>query len=328
MPPRISANQRALSSWRAPLTFFIVLALLEALVFGVAAASPPQFRTTVIMLSVAIAGGSAALASWLALRRTYFTTIDIEGTRTPQTITSSRTEAQEGTAERVVRKLFGNADVADVLKGRKELALVLTAGVATYPLLLVPFGQSLYVVGFVGTLFLFFSGYMWWFFATIVYVESKSQYKRNYCNGLEGLVKLVRLELPSRCHYGDSHNIKITAVPGSKNKSNYLEIELQAAGMSIRGDYKQRQSLNSLTLSYRWNANFSKAGTHVVNVLFREVDASGGVVRLAAAKECLIRVLTLDRQYGPSLIIAIATIITLGYTMRSDITTVLHGFGV
>lgn len=287
-------------------------------------------------LIIGLIGTSAVFLLWGFLRRTYLTTLDLQGNNAITFPKSREVLPQEGVYERTAKRVFSPLSVEDVVGLRGTAAILYTIMGGLSLLIIVPVDTL--VPPTTPVLQSFFSGlvlvflvactYLWFYFASVVYVESESRHTQDYCPDLQGLVGVARLELPKRCHRGDSHNIAVTAIPDAKNQSNYLEIELQAAGMDVSGDEKQRQSLNSPELLYRWNANFSKGGTHIVNVLFRELDSSGAVIRYAAMQEYVLRVVTLYRQYGPSLVIAVATIATLAYTMRGDLTTVLHGFGV
>jgi hypothetical protein len=113
------------------------------------------------------------------------------------------------------------------------------------------------------------------------------------CNG--------EMKLPSRVYEGDSQNISIELRPrfhypstdseylrvrnvGASTTVNlsfnrditqqqYLEAELLSAGLTIEGDKKQRQSLNSRELLYRWNAFFPNSGNHSVAFVFRLIGS-------------------------------------------------------
>ncbi len=281
-------------------------------------------------------GAFVALLLWGFLRRTYLTTSELQGNNASTFPKNSEVLPQKSLYERTSKKVFGSISSEEAVGLRRTVAFLYTLVVVisvpgivlldAYVPPTAPVLQSIFAG--LGYIVLVFCAYLWFYFATVVYVESESQHTRECCPALHGLIGVARLELPRRCHRGDSHNITIEGIPDAKNPSNYLEIELQAAGMDVSGDEKQRQSLSSPKLYYRWNANFSKAGTHIVNVLLRELDATGQVIRYVEMKEYMIRVVTLYRQYGPSLIIAIATLVTLAYSMRGDLTTVLHSFGV
>lgn len=300
----------------------LLLLVLIGLVLNVV---PHELRTTITALIIGIIGTSAVFLLWDFLRRTYLITLDIQGNLALTLPKSHDVLPRKGIYERTAKRVFSSLPIEDIAGLRKTVVLLYTIMVGLL-LIISVFADTLKTPAI--PVFLFACSYLWFYFATVVYVETESRHSQDYSPALQGLIGVARVELPKRCHRGDSHNIAITAMPDTKNPSNYLEIELQAAGMDIGGDEKQRQSLSFPKLFYRWNANFSKAGTHIVNVLFRELDGSGEVIRCAEMKEYVIRVVTLYRQYGPSLIIAIATIVTLAYTMRGDLTTVLHGFGV
>lgn len=56
------------------------------------------------------------------------------------------------------------------------------------------------------------------------------------------------------------------------NGKQFLEIELQAAGLEVDGDKKQKQKLTSENITYHWNCAFMNSGNHVITLIFRLVD--------------------------------------------------------
>lgn len=101
------------------------------------------------------------------------------------------------------------------------------------------------------------------------------------CSELKDLVNKAKFEIPLRCRLGDSHNLKIEIECSSETRRNplrNLEIELQAAGMNVNGDLKQNQRLDVVSTSYLWNCNYSNAGKHIVNLIFREKDGFDNLV--------------------------------------------------
>ena len=99
-------------------------------------------------------------------------------------------------------------------------------------------------------------------------------------------------------------------MPASTDPADYVEAELQAAGMQVIGDLKQRLPVSSLKLLFFWNCNFATPGSHMVNVLLRVTNSQGEVKKELFRKTYEVRVMTLLRQYGPSIITAAIAILT------------------
>jgi hypothetical protein len=72
----------------------------------------------------------------------------------------------------------------------------------------------------------------------------------------------------------------------------FLEIELLAAGLTVDGEKRQRQSLALQTLSYRWNGYFPNSGNHTLALMLRVVCPSGAIE--LGAIEHTIKVAKLD----------------------------------
>lgn len=157
--------------------------------------------------------------------------------------------------------------------------------------------------------------------------------------------------LPMKVYVGDSHSISINLKPtfgtlqtGAKpfrtqdtksgksvavqilrdgSLQQFLEIELLAAGLEVGGEKKQRQTLTSQTLSYRWNCYFPNSGNHTLSLILRLVSPSG-TIELGAIQHS-IKVVKLDhltqRQVG--LIASLAGIVSGGIAIAE----VLHQLG-
>lgn len=312
-----------------------------------------QFRSILLGLTLALYGICAVFLFWFLQRRVFFATVDMKASPTSHIPISSTEEIQKRMIDRVINKLFADFSVDDVVIGRTKVLRDTIAFAGAYFLaiaisLILEIFQSLLslitspgsvvtlsmsrfsgvLIGAVFLLILVMLNYLWFYVGSVMYIESKEQHTDDHCPALTGLIEAARLELPRRCHLGDSNNITVTAFSDSGTKFNYLEVELMAAGMDISGDSKQRQRLDRPVLTFEWNVNFSKAGTHVYNILFRELDGLGQVIQHIETKKYTARVVTLYRQYGPSLVIAVVTIITLLYTMRGDLSSLLQGLGV
>ncbi len=109
-------------------------------------------------------------------------------------------------------------------------------------------------------------------------------------------------ELPKKIYEGDSCNISVrlrrmSTIPSEEpvetfhvkesessktirlnlhnnnDTEQFLEVEFQAAGLKIDGDRKQRQKLSSENIVFYWNCAFMTSGTHMLNMIFRIVDA-------------------------------------------------------
>lgn len=74
----------------------------------------------------------------------------------------------------------------------------------------------------------------------------------------------------------DHRDGKVVAISIATDEQvqEYLEIELYAAWMTVDGDKKQRQLLQSNKLQYRWNCHFANSGEHVLNLVVRHFTAS------------------------------------------------------
>lgn len=126
------------------------------------------------------------------------------------------------------------------------------------------------------------------------------------------------------CHKGDSHNIYLKVKPVNASGSDYLEAELQAAGVKICGELTQRRPMASQELPFFWNCNFETPGTHLVNLLLRVTTKEGEVKRDVLRKSHEIQVITLYRQYGTTLVTTIVTVLT--YLVSLNINNVASAF--
>jgi len=157
--------------------------------------------------------------------------------------------------------------------------------------------------------------------------------------------------LPMKVYVGDSHSISINLEPifgilqtgaeplhiqdTKSGKSvavqilrdgslqQFLEIELLAAGLEVGGEKKQRQTLTSQTLSYRWNCYFPNSGNHTLSLILRLVSPSG-TIELGAIQHS-IKVVKLDHltQRQVWLIASLAGIVSGGLAIAE----VLHQLG-
>lgn len=105
--------------------------------------------------------------------------------------------------------------------------------------------------------------------------------------------------IPLKVYQGDSYNITLNLHPSIRAAINsegkiranrqgddklnitlsvsgtakqHLEVEMVAAGFTVAGELKQKQSLLSDTLNYQWNCFFEKSGTHSFALVFRVVE--------------------------------------------------------
>lgn len=82
-----------------------------------------------------------------------------------------------------------------------------------------------------------------------------------------------------KCHKDDSHNICLKVTPAGNHKctreSDYLEAELQAAGVKVHGEPTQRKLMASPEFLFFWNCNFETPGTHLINLLLRVMTKEG-----------------------------------------------------
>ncbi len=124
--------------------------------------------------------------------------------------------------------------------------------------------------------------------------------------------------IPLKVYQGDSHNITITLQPirkqplenpitvkaqkqGDKvnfalalsNKTEFLEIEMIAAGFSFDGDKKQRQPMIANSLRYQWNCLFEKSGVHIFAFIFRVIDDSGVTMQIGQVEQT-VKVVQID----------------------------------
>lgn len=157
--------------------------------------------------------------------------------------------------------------------------------------------------------------------------------------------------LPMKVYVGDSHSISINLKPifgilqtGAEplriqdtesgklvavqilrdgSLQQFLEIELLAAGLEVGGEKKQRQTLTSETLSYRWNCYFPNSGNHTLSLILRLVSPSG-TIELGAIQHS-IKVVKLDHltQRQVWLIASLAGIVSGGLAIAE----VLHQLG-
>lgn len=77
----------------------------------------------------------------------------------------------------------------------------------------------------------------------------------------------------------------------------FIEIELQAAGLSVDGTKTQCQRLTSTNLSYYWNCHFPNSGNHEINFIIRckkNEDFSINLGRISHE----VKVLQLDHLTG------------------------------
>jgi len=179
-------------------------------------------------------------------------------------------------------------------------------------------------------LFFYFMLGVWDYCNAVIQSEHLTRHFFEFCPELNDTLLNARITMPFRINVGDSRNIAIEshAASGSKNTSDYLEVELQAAGMNINGDFKQHQQLNSSKLHYLWNCNFATAGNHSINVLLRLLSVSGDVKRDLTTREYTINAISLYRQYAPTIILAFVSVLSLLYLMKTDIITAIHSLGI
>ena len=114
------------------------------------------------------------------------------------------------------------------------------------------------------------------------------------------------VSLPARIYHGNSHNIIVELVPtfeGSETSNEihgirildnkgaelincsftgsidncFLQIELQAAALTIAGDQKQNQTLFSNKLSYSRNCTFNQSATHQIVFVVRLMTPGGEI---------------------------------------------------
>lgn len=105
--------------------------------------------------------------------------------------------------------------------------------------------------------------------------------------------------IPLKVYQGDSYNITLNLRPSVRAATNsegkiratrqdddklnitlsvsgtakqHLEVEMIAAGFTVAGELKQKQSLISDTLNYQWNCFFEKSGTHSFAFVFRVIE--------------------------------------------------------
>jgi hypothetical protein len=100
-------------------------------------------------------------------------------------------------------------------------------------------------------------------------------------------------------------------LPTSTNPEDYAEAELQAPGMKMGGDLKQRLPTSFSKRLFFWDCNFATSGRYMVNVLSRLTNAQGEVKRELLRKTYEVHVITIFRRYGPGLITTAIALFTL-----------------
>jgi hypothetical protein len=108
-----------------------------------------------------------------------------------------------------------------------------------------------------------------------IYVVSRDS--RNLIDYAEAL-------LPKRVHVGDAQSIffdltrsEVCAegeIDGAHQLNNHLEIEIQAAGLSVDGDKKVTACETSALSTSTWNCSFPTAGTQAINLLISVIQPS------------------------------------------------------
>jgi hypothetical protein len=118
--------------------------------------------------------------------------------------------------------------------------------------------------------------------------------------------------VPKKVYVGDTHNLTVRLSPAIRTESGeliqltdpnsdsdflkyfsltvgthigtvgaqsgkHLETELLAAAVTIDGEKKQRQSLDSPNLQFSWNCFFENSGNHSINLILRLIDGSNTV---------------------------------------------------
>ncbi len=212
------------------------------------------------------------------------------------------------------------------------------------------------VSGVVGSIYLLIKGHIW---AVLILLlvplllrrrwKCEEQYER--CEPCRRVEYVGEAALPMKVYVGDSHSISINLKPtfgipqtGAEplriqdtksgklvtvqilrdgSLQQFLEIELLAAGLEVGGEKKQRQTLTSQTLSYRWNCYFPNSGNHTLSLILRLVSPSG-TIELGAIQHS-IKVVKLDHltQRQVWLIASLAGIVSGGLAIAE----VLHQLG-
>lgn len=162
---------------------------------------------------------------------------------------------------------------------------------------------------------------MWWFNTDRAIFRRRLKNAVVYCSGLQGFFavkKTNQILLPLICHSGDSHNLSVSidlsnadSKTAAQSDAKYMEIELQAAGLNVNGDFKQRQPLTSSIATYLWNCNFANAGNHVINLVYRIVDKSHDVKQDLGSTSFNVQAIRLYRQYGFAIFAAVTTVVSL-----------------
>jgi hypothetical protein len=111
-----------------------------------------------------------------------------------------------------------------------------------------------------------------------VYVETVGKH-------LQGLIDNGVAVLPKRVRVGDSHSIlldlklsesivkRASGTDGSCESSDYLEANLQAAGLNVDGESRQRICEDSPLPTTIWNCSFPSSGIQTINLLIDEVKS-------------------------------------------------------
>jgi hypothetical protein len=86
---------------------------------------------------------------------------------------------------------------------------------------------------------------------------------------LEPSAFLLPHEFDEGARPGEAKVPLLLKVPLPKGREAYLEAELLAAGVEVRGDMKQQQPLSQSVLTYRWNCYFKDSGRLTVTLVFR-----------------------------------------------------------
>lgn len=218
------------------------------------------------------------------------------------------------------------------------------------------------VSGVVGSIYLLIKGHIWAVLILLLVplllrrtmrLECKDRIfdLREPCEPYRRVEYVGEAALPMKVYVGDSHSISINLKPifgilqtgaeplriqdTKSGKSvavqilrddslqQFLEIELLAAGLEVGGEKKQRQTLISQTLSYRWNCYFPNSGNHTLSLILRLVSPSG-TIELGAIQHS-IKVVKLDHltQRQVWLIASLAGIVSGGLAIAE----VLHQLG-
>ncbi|HLV99410.1 MAG TPA: hypothetical protein VKT82_12120 [Ktedonobacterales bacterium] len=81
--------------------------------------------------------------------------------------------------------------------------------------------------------------------------------------------------LPTLPQSDSGEGIVAVTVQKNDDSEQFLEAEMIAAGVTVSGDLKQRQSLALQTLAYRWGCLFPNSGDQALTLVVRVIHSSG-----------------------------------------------------